>query len=125
MPEEKKKTGQLDADLKIAVREYFDPADGGFFFSGEHNEALLFRFKDAADGALPTALVLEPSASNGLPARIVCTDAKGYRPVIALIMDSDGRSEFPMQYTVQGRHDVRDNVTTNVDLHLYEEGGED
>ena len=39
---------------KIAVREYFDPADGGFFFSGEHNEALLFRFKDASDGALPS-----------------------------------------------------------------------
>lgn len=62
--------------------------------------------------------------SNGLSARIVCTDAKGYRPVVALIMDSDGKSEFPMRYTVQGRHDVRDNVTTNVDLHLYEEGGE-
>ncbi len=63
--------------------------------------------------------------SDGLPARIVCTDAKGYRPVIALIMVSDGRSVFPMQYTVQGRHDVRDNVTTNVDLHLYEGGGEE
>lgn len=63
--------------------------------------------------------------SDGQPARIICTDARGYRPVIALIMDSDGRSELPMQYTVQGRHDVRENVTTNVDLHLYEEGGEE
>lgn len=41
---------------------------------------------------------------EGLPVRIVCTDAIGYRPIIALV--SDGQSEHPMQYTVQGRHDV-------------------
>lgn len=39
---------------KIAVKEYFDPDFGGFFFSGSKNEDLLFRFKDAADSAMPS-----------------------------------------------------------------------
>lgn len=60
--------------------------------------------------------------SDGLPARIVCTDAKGDLPVVALI--TSGSSEYPVQYTVDGRHDVREKVRTNHDLHLYEEGGE-
>ncbi len=46
----------LDAAVqhaRIAVSEYFDADSGGFFFSGTKNEELLFRFKDAADNAMP------------------------------------------------------------------------
>ena len=39
---------------QTAVKEYFDSEVGGFFFSGTQNEELLFRFKDAADNAMPS-----------------------------------------------------------------------
>lgn len=47
----------LDAAVRhtgIAIKEYFDRDLGGFFFSGTENEELLFRFKEAADNALPS-----------------------------------------------------------------------
>ena len=49
--------GHLDKAVRhalIAIREYADPDSGGFFYSGAQNEALLFRFKETADNALPS-----------------------------------------------------------------------
>jgi len=60
---------------------------------------------------------------DGKPARIVCTDAKGNFPVVALI--DCGGFESPSNYTADGRNDWRDNVTSNMDLVIETEGGED
>ena len=43
--------------LQYAVRaaeQFFDEKDGGFHFSGAHNERLLVRLKESRDGALPS-----------------------------------------------------------------------
>ena len=60
---------------------------------------------------------------DGKDVRIVCTDAKGDRPIVALMMH--GSYEWPGLFTTDGRNDVRENVTTNSDLLLETEGGED
>ncbi len=60
---------------QTAIREYADFDSGGFFYSGSENEALLFRFKETADNALPSGnsimayvlsrlSVLKPDALN-------------------------------------------------------------
>lgn len=59
---------------------------------------------------------------DGCEARIVCSDAKGYRPVVALI--NRGSYEWPALFTVYGRNDIRENVATNSDLFIETEGGE-
>lgn len=59
---------------------------------------------------------------DGYPVRIVCWNAKGKYPIIGLI-DRDG-DEVPVKYSVDGKSDYRPNVTTNYDLELYTEGGE-
>lgn len=59
---------------------------------------------------------------DGRQARIVCWDAKGYLPIIALI--DMGTHETASCFTNEGRHDVRENVTSNMDLVLEVEGGE-
>ena len=59
---------------------------------------------------------------DGHPARIICTDAKGKRPIVALF--DIGEMERVARYTVNGRHDERDNVASNMDLVLEVEGGE-
>lgn len=59
----------------------------------------------------------------GLNARIVCWNAKGDFPIVALIELADG-SEKSRQYTLDGKIDVRPNVRTNFDLTLLIEGGE-
>ena len=58
---------------------------------------------------------------DGYPARIICTDAKGKRPIVALF--DIGEMERVARYTKNGRHDERGNVRSNFDL-LIEEGGE-
>lgn len=79
---------------------------------------------------LPEALAIQKGEKfgrivtrDGKPARIVTTDAKGYRPVVALI--DNGTSEKPCLFTVYGRNDIRENVTTSNDLVLEMEGGEE
>lgn len=57
---------------------------------------------------------------DGKPARIICTDAMGNFPIVALI--DGGGVESPSTYTERGRNDYRDNVTTNMDLVLEVEG---
>lgn len=54
----------------------------------------------------------------GLNARIVCWDAKGGKPVVALIDTVSG--EMPRLYTAEGKYDLRGNVTTNYDLIIEE-----
>lgn len=59
---------------------------------------------------------------DGHTARIICWNAKGKRPIVALF--DIGEMERVARYTVNGRHDERDNVTSNMDLVLEVEGGE-
>lgn len=59
----------------------------------------------------------------GLKARIVHWGAKGNYPIVALIEQADG-SEVCRQYTLDGKVDVRPNVTTSTDLIIETEGGE-
>lgn len=60
---------------------------------------------------------------DGRDARIICTDAKGDRPIVALMMY--GSYEWPGMFTADGRNDVRENATSNHDLLLETEGGEE
>lgn len=39
---------------------------------------------------------------DGAPARIICYDAKGNHPIIALIEDEEGEREMPRDYTIDG-----------------------
>lgn len=41
---------------------------------------------------------------DGKNARIICTDAKGDYPVIALIEESNSNYEWPMAYCENGMH---------------------
>lgn len=59
---------------------------------------------------------------DGHTARIICWDAKGKRPIVALF--DIGVMERVARYTINGRHDERDNVTSNFDLIIETEGGE-
>ena len=59
---------------------------------------------------------------DGHPARIICWNAKGKRPIVALF--DIGEMERVARYTVNGRHNERDNVTSSMDLVLEVEGGE-
>ena len=59
---------------------------------------------------------------DGQEARIVCWNADGEKPIVALVRRPDG--EHPHLYTTDGRLDARPNVTTNLDLVLETEGGE-
>lgn len=59
---------------------------------------------------------------DGYPARIICWNAKGKRPIVALF--DIGEIERVARYTKNGRHDERDNVRCNMDLIIIEEGGE-
>ena len=59
---------------------------------------------------------------DGRSARIICRDAKGKRPIVALL--DNGSEERVARFTVNGRHDERDNVTSSMDLIIEEGGGE-
>ena len=59
---------------------------------------------------------------DGRPARIICWNALGSYPIVALI--NMGGYEFPSNYTNDGKNDCRDNVMTNLDLVIETEGGE-
>jgi len=59
---------------------------------------------------------------DGHTARIICWNAKGKRPIVALF--DIGEMERVARYTINGRHDERDNVTSNLDLVIETEGGE-
>lgn len=59
---------------------------------------------------------------DGHPARILCWNAKGWKPIVALI--DLGGTEMPMKFTKEGKCDLRPNVTTNNDLVIETEGGE-
>ena len=59
---------------------------------------------------------------DGKPARIICWNAKGNFPIVALI--DMGDYEYPSNYTNDGKNDWRDNVRTNMDLVIETEGGE-
>ena len=59
----------------------------------------------------------------GLDARIVCWNAKGDFPIVALIKQADG-SEVSIQYTIEGKADARNNIRTSFDLILEVDGGE-
>lgn len=58
---------------------------------------------------------------DGRSARIICRDAKGKRPIVALL--DNGSEERVARFTVNGRHDERDNVTSSMDLVLEKGGG--
>lgn len=51
---------------------------------------------------------------DGRPARIVCTDAKNGRPIIALILEKDG-TEAVCSYNARGEY-WRNNELTDTDL---------
>ena len=51
---------------------------------------------------------------DGRPARIVCTDARGTFPVVALVADEDG-DESPREYTLSG-HVHSGAAPNNLDL---------
>jgi len=59
---------------------------------------------------------------DGKPARIICWDAKGNFPIVALI--DIGGYEYPSSYTTDGKSDPRDYVSMNTDLVIETEGGE-
>ncbi len=59
---------------------------------------------------------------DGRPVRIICWNAKGKMPIIALI--DLGTFEFPSRFTNEGKHDIRPNVTSSFDLIIETEGGE-
>lgn len=59
---------------------------------------------------------------GGRPVRIVCWNAKGRFPIVALI--DFGSFEQPSRFTSDGKHDARENVTSNFDLVIEVEGGE-
>ena len=59
---------------------------------------------------------------DGQDARIICWNAEGEKPIVALVRKSDG--EYPHLYTTDGRLDSRPNVTSNLDLVIETEGGE-
>lgn len=59
---------------------------------------------------------------DGFPARIICWNAKGKRPIVALF--DIGEMERVARYTLNGRHDERDNVRSNFDLLIEVKGGE-
>jgi uncharacterized protein YyaL (SSP411 family) len=43
------------ADLaKVMIDEFWDSAEGGFFYTGRHHEALITRIKDSHDGSTPS-----------------------------------------------------------------------
>ena len=39
---------------------------------------------------------------DGRPVRIICTDRLGYKPIIALILSRDGKTEIAFSYTSNG-----------------------
>ena len=59
---------------------------------------------------------------NGQPVRIICWNAKGDKPIIALV--DYGTFELPAAYTKEGWFDKRPNVISNFDLVIQVEGGE-
>lgn len=58
---------------------------------------------------------------DGKPVRILCWDAKGDYPLIGLI--DLKQIEVPGRFTIGGKHDIRDNVKTDYDLHIVMKGG--
>ena len=47
---------------EVMIREFHDPVDGGFFFTGVSHEALIVRTKDATDNATPAASAVAATA---------------------------------------------------------------
>ncbi len=56
------------------------------------------------------------------PARVICWNAKGERPIVALV--DMGGFEVPYNYNRAGRRDPRENVSTNHDLLIEMPGDE-
>ncbi len=59
---------------RIMIDEFADPAHGGFFFTGNHHEALIARQKDVHDNATPSgngmaATALGPARRTDRPRR--------------------------------------------------------
>jgi len=54
---------------------------------------------------------------DGRPARIVCWDAKGRAPLIALI-PNESDEEIPQSYSVSGRFRYDNSIDSSVDLFL-------
>lgn len=59
---------------------------------------------------------------SGHPVRVLCWNAKGWKPIVGLI--DLGDIELPMKFTKEGKCDTRPNVTTSNDLIVEVEGGE-
>lgn len=59
---------------------------------------------------------------DGRPARIICWNAKSIKPIVALV-DFVAYEQVCM-YTKDGKFDVRENVTSDFDLIIETEGGE-
>lgn len=53
------------------------------------------------DAALKGAPVI---TKNGLPARVICTDAKGKYPLVALILEDN--LEVPVKYALDGKRHI-------------------
>jgi uncharacterized protein YyaL (SSP411 family) len=55
----------LDAAFSLAalmIDDFFDPSDGGFFYTGRHHETLIARQKDAYDNATPSGNAMAATA---------------------------------------------------------------
>jgi uncharacterized protein YyaL (SSP411 family) len=46
----------------VMIEEFFDLVDGGFFYTGEHHEALIVRQKDPYDNATPSGTAMAATA---------------------------------------------------------------
>lgn len=51
--------------------------------------------------------------------RILCVDAKGDHPIVALIKSKDEKEEYPLSYTVNGRYSL--DYEKSVDLFFVSE----
>ena len=47
---------------RVMTAEFFDPSDGGFFYTGKSHEALIARQKDAYDNATPSGTAMAATA---------------------------------------------------------------
>ena len=60
---------------------------------------------------------------DGFPVRILAWNLKGSYPVAGVV--DLGDAEYCRQWTLEGKVDYRRNVTSNCDLVIETEGGED
>ena len=97
---------------------------GGFFINNSNNTIMTeSKFNESLAREITAKKMYgRIKTRDGYTVRIVCWDAKGWRPIVGLI--DLGDIEMPMKFTRDGKCDTRPYVATNNDLVIETEGGE-